>query len=48
MNAASAEYPYLQAEHLPVSSESQAVQCQLEGEQPHDLVGTFALATSSR
>ena len=40
MNAPSAEYPYLQGEHTPVSSESDAAPCL--GELPKDLVGTFA------
>jgi carotenoid cleavage dioxygenase len=41
MNAP-AEYPYLQAEHTPVTGESDAAPCRVQGELPADLVGTFA------
>lgn len=42
MNAPSSEYPYLQAEHTPVSNEVEATPCAVSGELPADLVGTFA------
>ncbi len=35
-------YPYLQDEHTPVSSESEATPCVVQGELPKDLAGTFA------